>query len=211
MIPASPLTRQAISRDSGVFLYTGWRVTEGDIPYRDVWDHKTPGIFYIDALGLILGGASLWGVWALEFVFLSTAAFIALRLLEDFFSLPVALIASLIWLFALAALLAGGNLTEEYVLPFQFAILWLFYVSIKNGAWGNRAFWLGVLSAAAFLIRQNSIGLTSAVILWMVLDSLASKKSRKIFQTYLHLLGGFLALLLPVALYFAFHGALADL
>lgn len=211
LIPASPFNRQAISRDSGVFLYTGWRVTEGDIPYRDVWDHKTPGTFYIDALGITLGAGSLWGVWALEFVFLFTAAFIAFRLLEDLFGLPAAFLSSLIWLYALTELLAGGNLTEEYALPFQFGVLWFFYISTKNRSWGNRAFWLGVLTAAAFLIRQTSVDISAALILWLIIDGLVSKKTKLIFPTLLQMSAGFLAAVLPVALYFAAHGALDDL
>jgi xanthosine utilization system XapX-like protein len=211
LIPASPFNRQAISRDSGVFLYTGWRVIEGDIPYRDVWDHKTPGIFYIDALGLVIDSESLWGVWALEFVFLFAAAYIAYRLLEDLFSLPVAFLASLIWLFALAALLAGGNLTEEYGLPFQFGVLWLFYSSIKNNSWGKRAFWFGVLTAAAFLIRQTSVGISVAAILWLVLDGVLSNKTKLILPTLLRIAAGFFAVVLPVAVYFAANGAFDDL
>ncbi len=211
LIPASPVNRQAISRDSGVFLYTGWRVTEGDIPYRDVWDHKTPAIFYINALGLTIDDGSLGGVWVLEFVFLFAAAYIAFRLLEDLFSLPVAFLASLIWLFALAALLAGGNLTEEYALPFQFGALWLFYNNLKNNDWRNRAFWFGALTAAAFLIRQTSVGISVAVILWLVLDALISKKTKLILPTLLRIAAGSFAVVLPVAVYFAAYGALDDL
>src|SRR5687768_898621 len=61
-------------RDSGVFLYTAWRMLDGEVPYRDVWDHKPPAIYVIDALGLVLGGGTLWGVWALEALALVSAA-----------------------------------------------------------------------------------------------------------------------------------------
>lgn len=42
LIPVTPTNMPIASRDSGVFLYSGWRLTNGDIPYLDFWDHKPP-------------------------------------------------------------------------------------------------------------------------------------------------------------------------
>ena len=56
------------SRDGGFFLYAGSQILKGKIPYLDFWDNKGPAIFYINSLGLWLGGGSRWGVWAVEFL-----------------------------------------------------------------------------------------------------------------------------------------------
>ncbi|MCC6581934.1 MAG: hypothetical protein IT440_16005, partial [Phycisphaeraceae bacterium] len=58
----------APARDGGFFLYAGSQILDGKIPYQDFWDSKGPGIFYINALGLLLGGGSRWGVWFVEFI-----------------------------------------------------------------------------------------------------------------------------------------------
>ncbi|MCX6069001.1 MAG: hypothetical protein NT121_25185 [Chloroflexi bacterium] len=64
LLPFSPVNSQSVpSRDSGVFLYTGWRVLHGEIPYLQLWDHKPPVIYYLDALGLLLTPESIWGIW----------------------------------------------------------------------------------------------------------------------------------------------------
>jgi uncharacterized membrane protein len=42
LLPINPLNIVQPARDSGVFLYIGWRMLHGDIPYLDVWDHKPP-------------------------------------------------------------------------------------------------------------------------------------------------------------------------
>src|SRR5215470_11276925 len=65
-LSTSPWLRPVLGRDSGVFLYAGSRILAGQVPYRDVWDHKGPLIYYIDALGLLIGHGSRWGVWLLE-------------------------------------------------------------------------------------------------------------------------------------------------
>lgn len=52
-------------RDGGVFLYIGKQILQGKLLYVDVWDTKGPMIYYINALGLLLGKFSRWGygVW----------------------------------------------------------------------------------------------------------------------------------------------------
>src|SRR5215212_5827918 len=62
LFPSNPNNMTLPSRDSGVFLYLGLRFLNGDIPYRDVWDHKPPLIYFVDALGLIITPHALWGV-----------------------------------------------------------------------------------------------------------------------------------------------------
>jgi len=54
------------ARDGGFFLYAGQQIVDGKLPYRDFWDSKGPGIFYINALGLFLGDGSRWGVWLVD-------------------------------------------------------------------------------------------------------------------------------------------------
>jgi len=53
-----------IGRDSGVFLYHGARILAGEVPYRDLWDHKPPGIYYLDAWGSCLAGWAAYGSWS---------------------------------------------------------------------------------------------------------------------------------------------------
>ena len=70
LFPSNPNNMTLPSRDSGVFLYAGWRFLHADIPYRNVWDHKPPLIYFMDALGLTLTPHSLWGVWLLQGIFI---------------------------------------------------------------------------------------------------------------------------------------------
>ena len=43
----------AQGRDSGIFAYTGWAVSEGAVIYRDVWENKPPGIYFVNALAFM--------------------------------------------------------------------------------------------------------------------------------------------------------------
>ena len=116
LLPTSPLNMPLTYRDPGVFLYVGWRILNGELPYRDIWDHKPPFIFYINALGLTLINNSQWGVWFLEFVSLSLAAFIGFRLVKKAFGPESAIFGSLLWLLTLVFVIKDGNYATEYTL-----------------------------------------------------------------------------------------------
>src|SRR3990172_9620810 len=82
LFPGNPNNMTLPSRDSGVFLYVAWRFLNGDIPYRDVWDHKPPLIYFVDALGLTLTPASQLGVWFLQVIFIFFTLFFIYKLMD---------------------------------------------------------------------------------------------------------------------------------
>lgn len=51
--------------DDQLFGTFGWRILQGARLYVDVWDNKPPGIYWINALGMLLGRGSYAGVIAL--------------------------------------------------------------------------------------------------------------------------------------------------
>ncbi len=53
-------------RDQGIYALVGRSVLDGDMPYRDAFDFKPPGIFLVYALARALFGSSEWGVRILE-------------------------------------------------------------------------------------------------------------------------------------------------
>src|SRR3972149_6230935 len=81
----SKLSTPALSypgRDGGIFLYIGSLILKGKIPYIDVWENKSPLVFYINALGLFLTNGSRWGVWLLEFALFLCAGYIGYSLIN---------------------------------------------------------------------------------------------------------------------------------
>lgn len=60
-------------RDAGAFAYAGWAITQGQVPYRDFWDHKPPGIHYVNAVGLTLADGEFEGVRYVETAFVIAA------------------------------------------------------------------------------------------------------------------------------------------
>lgn len=210
LLPASPLNMPLAWTDSGVFLYTGWRILDGAVPYRDVWDHKPPLIFYINAAGLALGGGSRWGVWLIELVLLTLAAWLLLRLLTRHFGLPAAILSLHLWASSLLLIIQGGNQTAEYALPLQLASLWVAANADQPGFQRRQAYLIGLLSGLAFFIKQPTVGLGLAIALVLAARRLRAGQRERLAGEALALCAGVLTVAAPIVAYFAAHGALAE-
>lgn len=199
-------------RDQGVFLYIGQRILEGHIPYRDVWDHKPPIIFYLNALGLALGAGSRMGVWVIEVVSLFCAALIGFVLIRKALGTLAAVFSLFLWLAGLVFVLSGGNWPAEYALPLQFLCLWLGYTTLHEGkrfaSW--RGFWLGVVSGLALCLLQTTLGITAAIVLYLSALRLRAGQFRVWRDELLTIGVGGLSVVGVVALYFASQGALGE-
>ena len=158
------------SLDNGYYLYTGQMILRGATPYLDFWESKPPAIFYINALGLLLGRGTRWGVWGLEFVSLSAAALLGFVVMRRRWGELPAWLGSFCWLLGLNAVLDGGNLTEEYALPLAFLAAWAWLGSSEQAERKRYPFLLGLAFAGGFLLRANNTGLALAgVLAWAVL------------------------------------------
>lgn len=159
MVPNHPGGR-APAEDTGVFLYAAERLLEGGAPYRDIWDHKLPGVYFVDAVGLALGGRV--GVWFLQLAFLVAAVLIGYRLLRREFGDVPAFVGSLAWLVASPRLfLEQGqtNFVEFFALPLQFGALLLYTAPLSSA----RALTIGMLGGLAVLFKPTLVGTWIAI------------------------------------------------
>src|SRR5512133_129106 len=164
------------SRDSGVFLYVGWRLLSGDIPYRDVWDHKPPLIYFVDALGISLTPGSLWGIWLLQFVFIFFTLYLIYRVLDEEFGTLAALAGTIVLISGLQKVLEKGNVTEEYALVFQALAFWFFLRAWKSDFPIRTSFWMGILAGFAFNFKQTTIGLWITYALFLIVFRILQRK-----------------------------------
>ena len=209
MLPNLPELAVVPAHDSGIFLYFGSQILKGKLPYRDLWDHKPPLIFYTDALGLWLGHGSRMGVWFLELAALVTAGLLAFYFLKRYFGDWPAGIATAGSVVNLVFLLEGGNLTEEFALPFQFFALFLF-ASNKRTAKPWKGWVIGVAAGVAFLFKQTMIGIWVALVLVIVLESAAKRDWRGAARQLLSIGAGAGVVCFAVGLYFALQHTLYD-
>jgi hypothetical protein len=208
LFPSNPTNMALPSRDSGVFLYVGWRLLNGDIPYRDVWDHKPPLIYFVDALGIALTPNSLWGVWVLRFLFIFFTLFFIYKLLDREFGIYAALAGAITLTSGLLTILEKGNVTEEYALLFQALCFWLFLNAWRRDFPLRSSFWIGVLGGLAFNFKQTTIGIWITYALFLLTVRLIQKKFP--LKDLLSFLAGWLVPSIVLIIYLASQGAFID-
>ncbi|HEX9017548.1 MAG TPA: glycosyltransferase family 39 protein [Anaerolineaceae bacterium] len=208
LLQSSPWVVQTPGNDSGIFLYFGAQILHGKLPFVQLWDHKPPLVFYLDALGFLLSGGSRWGVWALEVLSLLAASLCAFGFLRRYFGRWAALLAVSGMLVSLSFVLEGGNLTEEFALPFQFAALLLFAGMEDGRRPGWRGYVLGVAMGCAFLLKQTLVGVWLAIGIYLLAAALFTRAYRGLW-ILAQMLAGFAVVLLASLAYFALRGGLA--
>jgi hypothetical protein len=72
-------------RDQSIYAVVGAGLLEGSVPYRDLWDFKPPGVFFVYALGQLLFGRSMLAPRLLELGGLLLVVFAFVRLGNTFF------------------------------------------------------------------------------------------------------------------------------
>ena len=206
--PVAPLYQPIPDRDQGVYLYTGQQILDGDIPYRDVWDHKGPLIHYINALGLWITG-SVWGVWFVEIIFLFLAAVSGFLAMRKVFDPAIAFSNAILWLVTLPQVIDHGSSVEEFSLPFQFAAIY-FYVRSEEGIKGYwNEFMVGAMAALAFSLRPNNIGVHIAIGLVLLVITLFSPNERNHnFKRITAMAFGSAVIFGVIGVYFAAHQSL---
>lgn len=208
LFPNNPNNMTLPSRDSGVFLYVGWRFLNGDIPYRDVWDHKPPLIYFIDALGITITPHSLWGVWLLQFIFLFFTLFIIYKLLDREFGIYAALAGTIVLASGVLTILEKGNVTEEYALVFQALGFWLFIIAWKKDFPIASSFWIGLLGGLAFNFKQTTIGIWITYGFFLLAIRLFQRRFP--LKDLLSFLAGLLVPSILLVVYLASQNALSD-
>lgn len=199
------------SNDSSIFLTIGKFWSDGKLPYVDLFDHKGPLIFFINMLGYKIFGCSQ-GVLLFQMI----SMFFSVYFLEKIASFELknkkeSMLLTFLTLCFLSVIYSGGNLTEEYCLPFIMCCMYLTlnflntYIKTKKICHKKiYSFVYGFSLAVCFLTRLTnciSILLGISVIYFIFIKD---KNIKLLFENLIFLILGFLVLFLPFSVYFLF-------
>ena len=193
--------------DSSVFKTIALMMDKGYMPYKDTFDHKGPLLYIINYLGLKI--SYYRGVWLFEAIFMTITLFILYKIArlrtKRFSSVLVALTAmSLLFEF-----FEGGNLTEEYAMPFIGISIYIFLDYLLN----NRISWYriaisGISMGAVCLLRPNMIAVWIVFCAAIFFQKIFEKNWNQLGQFVLWFLIGFSVMVIPFVIWLAANGAL---
>jgi len=168
LVPSRMLFSSGAPNDSSIFAYIGWAMNHGLMPYRDLWDHKGPLLYYLQFAGVYLHPASTFGIGLLELLAFAFAFFLLYRVIGSFASYRVSLGIAVLSLVFVAHFSEGGNLCESW------ALLPLAAAHYLAWRWSQRTSlqWcaplLGVCFASIFWLRPNMVVFPSVAMLAML-------------------------------------------
>lgn len=110
--------------DSAAFRFFGHALAEGMQAYVEIWDHKGPALFLIEWGGQLLAPGRV-GIFALQTIFLFGTLTFLDNVARRFLTPLLRCATVLITLAFLVPAYQGGNLTEEFSLPFITLVMML--------------------------------------------------------------------------------------
>lgn len=199
--------------DSSVFRTVAFYMSKGYMPYRDIFDHKGPFLYLLNYLGLQISYGH--GIWVVELISL----FITLILFYKISRLVCGELFSCINIFVAATPLyiyfEGGNLTEEYAMPFISGALYIFCdYFINNKVSRIRLLLCGVSLGAVLLLRPNMISVWCVFCIAVMVNSIKNNNIKELSYFIFWFILGCLAFAAPILIWLimneAFHEFVYD-
>jgi len=203
--PLSPL----FFDDKEIFNYAGQLIYRGAVPYKDMFDHKPPLIYFLNFFNWI----SPWIFWLLDTLMVLSATLLFYSLCKK---------NKLAWPWFLPLLFNlmirnsltcfGNGMTREYT-----TIFILMFFCVMQGQSGMKYYLLGLLTGLIFWMQQDAIITLLPFLFYTIFISEKTptigieNSPPGIWTKILPLTTGFLSISLPLILYFQFHHSLTYL
>lgn len=198
-------------RDGGAYMFGGRHVLHGKILYIDYWEAKGPMIFFINAMGLLIGRDSRWGIWLVECSFWVFSAVLGLLTLKKRYGLLSALIGISMMMLAGKQWVGAGNFTEEYSLLFTWISVFAFFQFIQKPTAKLYPIILGAMLAVNFFIRANNCVTAGVLILIGILHTTQTKPLKAVFSDLALVIAGAMLITIPITLIFLFQGTFGEM
>lgn len=157
---------------------------QGGTPYIDLFDHKGPILWFIQALGLWI--SPQWGIMALQSILLFGSMLIWYQTTKLLINKQVlSILISIVGLLFLLAFYQRGNLCEEWCLPF---ISFPIYLYIKRWKSNNTAaiynhtdtFCIGICVGIIAMIRLNNSAPIIGFVFWHLIKCIRQKQYKQL-------------------------------
>ena len=195
--------------DSSVFRTIAMQMKEGMMPYRDSFDHKGPLLYIYNYLGVLIRQHR--GIWVIEFI----SAFVTFYFMYKIARLKCdrlqAFLVLVVCIATLYGYFEGGNLTEEYALPFITISLYVFDDYFLNGRISKiRLGICGFGFGAVCMLRINMISVWIVFCCAVLLQSIQMKRMKELSRFLVWFLAGFGSIVLPISCWLFINNAFID-
>ncbi len=211
----SPVYTFNSDHDYNWFITMGHGLVGGQLPYRDLFDHKGPIVYFVTAFCCLFKNPNIVMLF-IEIICLSLFFFFAYRIakkrLNTFFSLLTILILALA-VFTSWCRLFSADAIEELFLPIYayFLLCWLEFLLEKHTWNWTRAICLGLCFGIIFWSKYTLFYfMLVPMLIWLII-SLRARQYRIIVLNLIMMFVGVIIITIPNIAFFAANNALSDL
>lgn len=200
----SPFNNRIPGIDSSVFINIGRRMRDGFIPYKDSFDHKGIILYFIEYIGFLITPHSFTGIWLIEFVTIFFSVYTVYLISTLFTENRIYRLLSLIIVMYICGMrmYEGGNLTEEYALPWIAYSLYIFLKYFKTHEYKIKdIFIVGIAFAVVLLLRVNMVVVWAVFLPIILVRFIAQKEYKDILYCSLTFLSGIVVVFVPTLVY----------
>jgi hypothetical protein len=212
-LSTSPFTKHNL-HDSSIFQIIGSAIKNGFIPYKDIFDHKGPLLFFIQYLGKLISDERV-GIWLIQALFLFFTLIFIYKIAKLFLEDKIALLTPLIYLIINRVYFGNGNLSEEYCMLFVFiaTYYWLKILPDKQQQTNPKIPFLiiGASLSAISLIRLNNAAFIVGLLAIYFIFNLKREAFIENIKKATLILAGFTIIAVPFIVYYAVNNALYDM
>ena len=201
----SPIFATSFWTDTNIYFTMGRGIRHGLLPYRDLYDHKGPLLYFLYSLAACVSENSFFGVYLIEIAALGLTCFLSYNISEIFvkgygalLSIPLTAIVCV----SCTAFNQGGS-AEELCLPF---LCFSFYTALscikRNKLMSlKNALLCGICTGVILWVKFTMLGFFIGFILSFVIIYIRQKQYKKILSCALAVISGVIISSLPVIIY----------
>lgn len=208
----SPIFKDSYGYDSSWYSMMGRAMTQGMVPYRDYFDLKGPVFFFIEAIGQFFRHGRV-GIFIIECIASSVSCIFIWKTCRLYIRPWQTAIVFLLTGFVAVAPFWGGNTCEEFMLPFNYACIYLTLKYLKEEKYEE--FFLpslifGISFSVMVLSKVPTCAPMAAAALTVIIVLIMKKEAKHIPAIIGYFFLGFAIIFIPVCVYFLFNGAFRD-
>ncbi len=192
----------------GIFLYHGWGLIEGLVPYQDMWGNHSPGVYFLYALAVKLSGHRYVGINIVEIGWRLLTVLAIYQLAAGLYGRREGLIAAVFWgAWAVIFFGAFGQTAQpECFVVLPMALAALYYV--RNTMLYHVL--CGLLISLAVALDADALAVFAVILLFIMAKPRSSWEPKPKLSKLLGFTHGVVALTVPLILYFALSYAADD-
>lgn len=202
------------NQDINWYITMGNGLLEGKIPYRDLFEHKGPIVYFIFSIFCLFGNPYRVA-WIVEIICFTMFLFFSFKLMTKFINEKRALLSIVIAAFMCLTsnfFVVGGGAVEEYCLPiFMYMLLCFFeFVHEKKKFTWVRSFLWGILIGVLFLIKFTLLAFPAIIYIYLLVVMIKEKRYKELINLTLLFALGVVVIAMPILIYFIANNAFKD-